>query len=63
VNIGDDADNFAPLVIDADTDSLAERGGGVRPINTREIFGNERNGNLVVEIAPRKVTACDKRRA
>src|SRR6202040_1517643 len=63
VRVADDADDFPPVVIVADANSLAQRVAGIMPVLTRKIFGDDRNGNSLVDVVPGEIAAGDERSA
>ena len=63
INIADDADDFPPVVLGADTDALAERCRGVVPILASQIFRDHDDGDFLVGVVPGDFTAGYERRA
>ena len=61
VRIGNDSDDFAPVVVVADANSLSQRVARVMPILARKIFGDDRDRNSLVDIVPGEIAAGDER--
>src|SRR2546430_10364631 len=63
VNIADDADDFPPVVLGANADALAERGGGIIPKFASYVFRNHSDRQFLVGIVPGDFSAGHQRRA
>ncbi len=55
VNVGGDADDFAPVVGGGDANAFADGVGGRIPIFASEIFRNDGDGKRFVDVRPREI--------
>jgi hypothetical protein len=59
--ISDNADDLAPGLVGADADPFAERLGGIRPVLTRELHGDDRYQRVLVNVCPRDAASLEHR--
>src|SRR5712691_4332887 len=63
LDVSHNADDLPPVVFRTHANLLAERARSIVPILARHSFGDDCDGNLVVDVTPSEVATGDERRA